>query len=158
MQAVRVCSRYSPGMSRWNAGVLRRFSERLLSIGGHAEETVEQRGRRRIMVGALGFSLPFVVLPALGAAGPWVAVAELGKGVAHISGLLVLRRSPRLFRPVLRGIFAADVISDLVITIVLGGLYPSGLQVGWSLIVVLGALVAFSIREAAFCSSPSSPR
>jgi hypothetical protein len=87
-----------------------------------------------------------------------VAVGELIKAVAHVSGLLVVRWSPRLFRPVFRGVFAADLISDLLITIVLGGLYPSGLQVGWSLIVVLGALVGSRSGRPPTGLAPSSLR
>jgi guanylate cyclase len=143
-------ARYSTDMSSSTPGVFSRLNASVLSIGAHAEETVEERGRRRVMVGALAYSLPLVLLSASGAEESWVAVGDLIKAFAHVSGLLVLRWSPRSFRPAFRGVFAADIISDVLITVVQGGLYLSGLQVGWSLIVVLGALVSFSIREAVY--------
>lgn len=128
----------------------RRFSEWLLSFGEYPEEPLHQRGRRRVIVGAIGYSLPFVALATLGAPGFWVAVVYGFKVVAHFGGLLVLRRYPKLYRPVFHSIFAADLTVDLAATFLLGGLFASGLQIGWSLIVVLGSLVVFSLREAVF--------
>jgi len=128
---------------------VRRASEYLLSFGAFEGEDTDQAGRRRVMVGAVWYSIPFVALAGLGSVGFWVTVAVVGKAVAHGLALVVLKLFPRSFRPVFHGVFAADVVSDLTVTFVLGGLFASGLQVGWSLIVVLGALVAFSIRVAA---------
>jgi guanylate cyclase len=129
---------------------LPRLSEKLLSFGEYPGEGAEDRGRRRIMVGAVWFSLPFVTLAGLDGPADWVRVLDFGKAFLHLGGLLVLRRFPRRFRPVLHGIFAGDVATDVAITVLLGGFFASGLQVGWSLIAVLGALVAFSMRAAAF--------
>jgi adenylate cyclase len=100
------------------------------------------------MVGAVGFSLPFVALSTLGAPRFWIAVALSIKPVAHFGSLVVLRRYPKLFRPVFHSMFAADLTVDLAVTVLLGGLFASSLQIGWSLIVVLGSLVVFSLREA----------
>lgn len=128
---------------------VRRASEYLLSFGAFEGEGTDQAGRRRVMVGAVWYSIPFVALAGLDSVGLWVTVAVVGKAVAHGLALVALKLFPRSFRPVFHGVFAADVVSDLTVTFVLGGLFASGLQVGWSLIVVLGALVAFSIRVAA---------
>jgi len=136
-------------MSDSSPGPLRRFSERLLEFGAYEGEDADQAGRRRIMVGALWYSIPFVALASLGAVGFWLGVALLFKPLAHALALVVVKVFPGSFRPTFRMVFAADLTTDLAVTFLLGGLFASGLQVGWSLIVVLGALVAFSVREAA---------
>ncbi len=136
-------------MSDSSPGPLRRFSERLLAFGAYEGEDADQAGRRRVMVGALWYSIPFVALAGLGVVGFWMGVAIFAKPLAHALALVMLKLFPRSFRPAFRMVFSADLVSDLAVTFLLGGLFASGLQVGWSLIVVLGALVAFSVREAA---------
>ena len=140
---------YCRAMSDSSPGPLRRFSERLLEFGAYEGEDADQAGRRRIMVGTLWFSIPFVALAGLGEGGFWLVVATLFKPLGHALALVVLKLFPGSFRPAFRMVFAADLTTDLAVTFLVGGLFASGLQVGWSLIVVLGALVAFSVREAA---------
>ena len=136
-------------MLETSPGPLRRFSERLLEFGAYEGEDADQAGRRRVMVGTLGYSIPFVALAVLGADGFWMGVALFAKPLAHALALVAVKLFPGSFRPAFRMVFVADLTTDLAVTFLVGGLYASGLQVGWSLIVVLGALVAFSVREAA---------
>lgn len=125
------------------------FLEPLLSVGAFDGESPDRRGRRRVMVGALWFSLIPIALSSLNAVGPEDALAEFGKVAVHIAALAILAFRPLAFAWVFRFVFAGDVAADLALTVLFGGLYASGLQIAWSLIVVLGALIAFSIREAA---------
>jgi guanylate cyclase len=101
------------------------------------------------MVGTLWYSIPFVALAGVGEVGFWMGVAVFAKPLAHALALVMLKLFPGSFRRAFRMVFSADLVSDLAVTFLVGGLFASGLQVGWSLIVVLGALVAFSVREAA---------
>ncbi len=101
------------------------------------------------MVGALSVSIPGIALPVFGEEG-WLAALTIVRVGVHAGALLTLRAFPSRFRPIVYAVFAADVAFDLADTFLLGGLIESGLQVLWSLIVVLGALVALTLRDAVF--------
>jgi adenylate cyclase len=128
--------------------LLRRVVEYPLSFGEYAGEPADQRGRRRVMVGALCFSIPFIALPSLAAPGPWVSAMYLTKASAHLLTALALRRFPRNFGPLVHFAFAAGLATDIAVTVMMGGVYESGLQIAWSIIAVPGALIAFSVRTA----------
>lgn len=134
---------------------LRRFRhmfEWLLDFGSYADEDELRSGRRRVIVGAIWVSLPFVLL---GALFDWLAGAHLAaavvavQAIVHLVSLALLRLRPLWIAPVLTGMFAFDVTQEIIVTYLFGGLVPSGGTVVWGLIAVLGALIVFSVRAAA---------
>ena len=76
-------------------GLSQRFRESILSVGEFAEETADQRGRRRIIVGILWLSAVFLTLGALSGEGPWVSAMDALKAASHIGALAALRVFPR---------------------------------------------------------------
>ena len=125
-----------------------RALEYLLSYGAYPGEASNQRGKRRIIVGALWFSLPPILLSALAEEGAGLIASGLGQTVVHLGALLLMRRYPQLFRIAIYGVFTGDIASDMIDTLLTGGLFESGLQVIWSLIAVLGSLVALRVQDA----------
>lgn len=130
------------------AGRAHAMREWALSVGAHDDETVGQRARRRITVAILWVSVPGLAGAFVGTPGPWAAALDSLKLLAHAGGLVVLSLAPRRLAAVLHTVFALDLIADVGISILLGGLFPSGLQIMWSLIAVLTTLVALSVRAA----------
>ncbi len=128
---------------------LRRFWEFLLTAGRYEEETRDQRGRRRIVVGILWVSVPGLIGSALGGPGPWLQAMGGLKAATHLGLLLALWVIPRRIAWLFFGLSIIDLIADLTISLLLGGFYDSGLQIMWSLISVLGLLVISSVRAAA---------
>lgn len=141
-------------MSESKDGLARRFWEYLLSYGSHPDESVEQRGRRRILVGALWAALPYIVLLVLVVEftepAPLVNAVQIGTGAVFVASLVLLRRHPRSYWAILQIPLAANVVGLLAMTLMLGGLFASGLIMAWGLVPVLGAFVAFGGRWAAF--------
>ncbi|HSM02343.1 MAG TPA: adenylate/guanylate cyclase domain-containing protein [Acidimicrobiia bacterium] len=130
------------------AGRWRGWKDRLLSVGEHEGETQEQRGRRRIIVAVLWISVPGLAGALVSSPGPWTAALDGLKLAAHAGALLALWLAPRRLALVLHTTFALDLFADVTISIMLGGLLPSGLQILWSLIAVLGTLVGLTVRAA----------
>ncbi|NND02592.1 MAG: adenylate/guanylate cyclase domain-containing protein [Acidimicrobiia bacterium] len=127
---------------------LRRFVDYLLSFGSYEGESPDQKGRRRIIVGALWVSILPIALAAVLSSGTWLVVAGAIQTSAHFAALILLRLMPHRFAVIINLVFAVDIASDVGDSILLGGLFDSGLAVVWSLIGVLGSLVALSIRAA----------
>lgn len=128
-----------------------RWLDRLLDIGTYPGETEIQSGRRRVMVGALGFSLPLIGLSALVSLSDGhvlVALTVAGQVLVHGSALIALTVRPRAIVAILGVVFAYDLIGEVVVSYLYGGLYLSSVTVIWSLIAVLGALLIFSVRAA----------
>jgi adenylate cyclase len=130
---------------------LRRFVERLLSIGAYPEEPPPQRARRRIMVAffilaSLGVSLG---LPGDLAAG-YVGIAASNATVPALTGLLLIGLwwRPRWFSTLIELRLGAAVANLLVVTTLFGGLIQSGLEVLYGLIVAQAALLSFGVRTA----------
>jgi guanylate cyclase len=132
----------------YEAGRLAHVKERLLDVGSYVGETLLERGRRRVIVGVLWLSIVGLALATVGSVGPWVTVLNALKALSHIGALVALALAPRLIGPILHTAFAIDLMADVTISILYGGLSPSGLQVMWSLIAVLGVLVALTVRAA----------
>jgi hypothetical protein len=73
----------------------------LLAFGSYEGETPVDSGRRRIVVGALWVSLPFIVassLSGLAKGVPLVAVIVAIQAILHLSGLIFLKQRPPLDR------------------------------------------------------------
>lgn len=128
--------------------------EFLLSFGAHPDETDERRGQRRIFVGALWYSLPFIAVFSLAGAVRegriWIAVILWSIATANLVVLIALKLYPRRYVHIIQLAFVANVVGSSAIAIIQGGLIPSGVNNAWGLVSVLGAIVAIGIRAALF--------
>jgi adenylate cyclase len=126
----------------------------LLSFGSHPDEENDRRGRRRIFVGALWFSLPFLMVFSIAGAVRegriWVAVVLWSIAAVNLTVLLAIKVYPRSYESIIQAAFFANVVGSATITIFEGGLIPSGVNNAWGLVSVLGAIVAVGIRSALF--------
>jgi adenylate cyclase len=128
------------------------FVENLLGFGSYEGEAVIDSGRRRIVIGALWVSFPFIVASSLSgfAKGvPLVAIVVGIQAVLHLGGLMFLKLRPLWIVAILTAVFAYDVAGELLVSYLYGGLVASAGTTIWSLIAVLAALLVFSIRSAA---------
>ncbi len=122
-----------------------------LSLGSHPEESETQRGRRRITVGV---SIVFFALNLLsgfgelGSGRAWLAATAWATSAAIATALAFLRLQPRWFAGILHALFLFVSLVGLAETVFLGGPLPSSARILWGLLVVLGALVALTLREA----------
>lgn len=129
--------------------VIRRLTEFLLSTGSYEEETRDRRARRRIVVGIIWISVIGLLGAALISGASWVGVVNGLKASAHLAALLAVRVWPRRLTAIFFAMSVFDVLADVAISLLYGGLHESGLQVLWSLIPVLGLLVISTVRVAA---------
>jgi adenylate cyclase len=129
--------------------VIRRFTEFLLSAGSYEGESRDRQARRRIVVGILWISVVGLLGAALSRGAPWVGVVNGLKASAHLGTLLALRVWPRRLTVIFFAMSVFDVLADVVISLLYGGLHESGLQVLWSLVPVLGLLIISTVRVAA---------
>lgn len=126
--------------------------ERLLNMGSYPGEDELRSGRRRVIVGAIWISLPFIVLSAVLDVGQGVHLAALVVAIqaaVHLGGLVALAIWPVRIALILGVVFAYDIIGEILASYLYGGLVPSGGTIAWALIAVLGALIVFSVRAAA---------
>jgi class 3 adenylate cyclase len=128
------------------------FVERLLGFGSYEGEATVDSGRRRIVIGALWVSLPFIVgssLSGFAKGVPLVAILVGIQAVRHLGGLMFLKLRPLWIVAILSVVFAYDVVGELLVSYLYGGPVASGGTTIWSLIAVLAALLVFSVRSAA---------
>ena len=130
-------------------GWLRRSWDFLLSAGEYEGENRLQRGRRRIVVGILWFSVLGLAAGPLGDSQGWATVMDWTKAAAHLAALLALWVWPRRITLIIFTMLLVDLYADATITLLYGGFYEAGLQILWSLIGVLALLVISTVRVAA---------
>jgi adenylate cyclase len=126
--------------------------ERLLNVGSYPGEDELRSGRRRVIIGAIWVSLPFIALSSVldVAEGVYlVAVVVAVQAAFHLGGLVAIGIRPAWIAPVLAVVFAYDVLGEVLASYLYGGLVPSGGTIAWALIAVLGALIVFRLRSAA---------
>jgi adenylate cyclase len=132
---------------------LKRPVEFLLSFGAYQGESGTQRGKRRIMVGAIWLAslgtLPYILVD-LEAGQTWVAAGSILAFASGLVGLVAMRLWPDRFALIVNAIFVVVYLTQLSETALLGGLLPSGLAVVFGLQIVLGALVALSLKAASW--------
>lgn len=139
------------GLASANQSGAKGAIDKILSIGAYSGETDSQRGRRRVMVGAIWMAtlLTLPTLPGEFAAGyvlsAWGNVAILA---ATAGALSILQMRPLRFALLLNLLFVVVSVVQLIQMAVFGGLVESVLVVVFSLIVVFGALVALGVRAA----------
>ena len=130
---------------------LRRLRERLLSVGAYPEEPSIQRGKRRIVVGLVWATLPFLALTTVGFASegkPWLAVLFLFGTADAVATLLLLRLRPLWFKWIVNAQFLLILVEPLVETVMRGGIQESGATIMFGLLAVLGSLIVFDSRAA----------
>lgn len=132
--------------TRW-----RRILEYVLSIGSYPGEPETKRGGRRVFMAA------FIVATALSIP---ASIADLAAGYAWVAAmgfltealtlLLVvgIRLRPQGFGALVTAMFVVIYATTLVETAMFGGLLASGLVVIFSLVLVLGSLLAIGIKAA----------
>jgi guanylate cyclase len=131
---------------------LKRLWHRLMQIGAYPGESDSQAGRRRIVIGYILFGVPARLLfgvDALTAGSPIVGITNLLAAAVPAIGLVVLARRPHWFVGVVNVLLAAVVLENLVPTVMLGGILEAELTIAWTIIAVIGALIALD-RRAAF--------
>ena len=127
---------------------VRRWNERLLSIGAYPGEPADRRGARRILVGALAYSLLPTVLAGLAEPGAWLVALSMVQATVHAGALVSMHIRPSSFPVALGAVFGTGFVTDVTKTLLQGGLFESGLQVTWILISAVGALIGLSVRVA----------
>ena len=131
----------------------RRLREFLLSFGAFPGESITQRGKRRIVVGSFWFAslttVPWIFVDFY-AGQTWVAVGSIVACAAGLIGLVAMRLRPDRFAYIVNATFLVIFLTQLSESVLLGGLLSSGLVVAFGLVIVLGALVALSLKAAAW--------
>ncbi len=129
----------------------RRVLDGVFSIGSYPGEPETQAGGRRVLVAALVVATLLTVPTVISdfSAGYTLVAAQNLVLVAVMPVFLaVLRRRPHRLAWVVNGIFALVFAMQLVETAAFGGLLESGLVVLFGLCMVLGVLVAISLKAA----------
>ncbi len=124
---------------------------RLMGIGAYPGESASQAGRRRIVIGYILFSVPlriFFALDALDTGRTVVGVTNLMASVVPAVGLAVLARRPHWFVGTANVLLATVVLENAVPTVLLGGVLEAELTIAWTILAVIGALIAFDRRAA----------
>jgi adenylate cyclase len=130
----------------------RRLWNRLMAIGAYAGESASQAGRRRIVIGYILFSVPtrvFFAIDAIDGGRLVVGYTNFLAAVVPAIGLVVLAMRPRWYVGVVHVLLAAIVLENLVPTVLLGGILEAEFTIAWTILAVIGALIALD-RRAAF--------
>ena len=134
------------GTPRW-----RRLLEPVLSIGAYAGEPETKRGGRRVVVVAFIvatlLSIP-IAFADLAAGYTWVAAMNFVTIALTALLVVAIRLKPHAFAALVTAMFVVIFATQLVETAMFGGLLASGLVVIFSLVFVLGSLVAIGLKAA----------
>ena len=131
---------------------LQRSIDYFLSFGAFPGESSTQRGRRRIVVGYAWVGSLMTLFPVavdLMAGMPLVAFFSSLIVVVAIPGLFLIRAKPHRFAMITNVVLVIVFGIQLVVTALLGGLWPSGLTVLFGLVIVLAAAIALTPRATA---------
>ena len=127
--------------------------EPLLSIGERPDETETEWGGRRVLLVAV-YIATVLSIPTgfadLDAGYTAVALVTFADTVLTVVLLAAAWRWPARFPLMMQVLFAAVYASILLEVTAFGGLVPSGLSVIFGLALVLGAMVGFGYRVAAW--------
>ncbi|MEX1264972.1 MAG: adenylate/guanylate cyclase domain-containing protein [Actinomycetota bacterium] len=131
----------------------RRFLEPVLSIGSYHGEPETKRGGRRVVV--VAFIVATVVntpsaFADLAAGYTWVAAMNFVTIALAPLLVVAIRLRPHDFAALVTAMFVVIFATLLVETSMFGGLLASGLVVIFSLVFVLGSLVAIGLKAAAW--------
>lgn len=125
----------------------------MLDFGASPDDPPEQREVKRIIVAVLWVSLPatsvWIVLNVVQGA-PLAGVVLAAVGVLSLIVLTVIRAHPGRFSIAIQFAFLGNNLGSLAQTLLFGGLLASGLNMVWAFLGVLGALIVFGYRAAAY--------
>lgn len=123
----------------------------MLAVGSYPDEPDSHRGPRRITV---GMSMIFLALNSLSGIGElsagraWLAASAWVTAAAIAAALLALQARPHRFATIMNSLFLLTILAATGETILLGGIQASSGRMMWGTLVVLGALIALSLRSA----------
>lgn len=123
-----------------------------MAIGVYPGESASQAGRRRIVIGYMLFSIPprvFFASEAIDGARTVVSITNFLAALVPAIGLVVLARRPHWFVGIVNVLLAATVLENMVPTVLLGGILEAEFTIVWTILAVIGALIALD-RRAAF--------
>src|SRR3990170_2080923 len=129
----------------------RRLLEPVLSIGSYAGEPETKRGGRRVVIVAVLVAALLTIPTAfadLDAGYTWVAAMNFVVVALTPLLLVAIRLKPHRFAWLITAMFVVIFVIQLVETAMFGGLLASGLVVIFSLVFVLGSLVAIGLKAA----------
>jgi adenylate cyclase len=132
---------------------LRQLADHFLSIGSFPEESDTQRGRRRLIVAAIGLAALLTtptILSDFDAGYFWSGLGNTGIIAVTVGALIALHWKPHWFVVIVNLLLVTVFVVQLVQTALFGGLLESGLVVVYGLIIVLAALIALGIRAASW--------
>jgi class 3 adenylate cyclase len=130
----------------------RRLWRRLMTIGAYEGEPEAQAGRRRILVGYTVIGFPsriffgtITIFEGFAAAGAidWAAA------FVPVIAITALRFKPGWYTPVVHILLGSLILENLIPTLMYGGLLEADLLMAFTVMVVVGALIALP-RRAAF--------
>ena len=131
---------------------LRRWWHSLMSIGSYEGETDAQAGKRRILVGyaAIGFP-PRIFFGTITIAEGFAAAGAIDWAAAFVPVIAItaLRFKPHWYTAVVHILLGSLILENLIPTIMYGGLLEADLLMAFTVMVVVGALIALP-RRAAF--------
>jgi len=133
-------------------GLLRRLKvwwDSLLSIGEYPGERDVQRGKRRIVVAYMVIGIPprlFFGIGYFSEGQPALAWVEVLAALIPFFGLLVLSVRPAWYAWIVNLLLLGILLENLAATIIVGGLFPSGMLVAFGFVVVVGALIALDSK------------
>lgn len=88
-------------------------------------------------------------MAAVGSEGLWLGAMDSLKAAAHFGALLAMWVWPLRLMRIWLIVSGVDLVADFTSSVLLGGLYESGLQIMWSVISVLALLIISTVRVAA---------
>jgi guanylate cyclase len=122
-----------------------------MSIGAYPGETAAQSGRRRIVVGYIILGIPPRLNFGIGAISEGFAatgMVTIAAAIVPAIALVTLRVRPKWFIVVVNVLLGTVILETVIPTVMLGGLLEADLLMGFTVIVVVGALIALSARAA----------
>lgn len=132
---------------------IRRVWQRLMAIGAYPGETESHAARRRIVIGYIVFGIPPRILLGIERfpqGYTWVGVLDTLAWTIPAIGLLVLARRPHWYPGIVNVLLAAMLLENLVPTVMFGGVLEAGLNMAWTGLAVIGALIALDRRAGQF--------
>jgi guanylate cyclase len=131
---------------------LRRTWQRLMTVGTYEGESDAQAGRRRILVGyaVIGFP-PRIFFGVIGITEGFAAAGSIDIAAAFVPVIAItaLHYKPHWYTPVVHVMLASLILENLIPTVMFGGLLEADLLMAFTVLVVIGALIALP-RRAAF--------
>lgn len=132
---------------------VRRLWENLLGVGAYPGETDSQRAKRRIIVGLLWAVLPFLAVTTVGfytEGKSWLGALFLVSTADVIVTFVLLWLRPRWFPWIVSAQFLLILVEPLIETTLQGGIREAGVTIVFGLLPVLGALIVFGAKTAAW--------